>query len=113
MGYYEECAAKAVKTNINIDHYPEIRGYNHEQEFDLAKYLDAQSHTGIQASNLGRAVDIIKKMREEKATIFLSYTSNMVSCGVRETIKYLVILALLKLLNQPLVAQNLSMPPRQ
>jgi len=28
-------------------------------------------------------------MRREKATIFLGYTSNMISCGVREQIKYL------------------------
>lgn len=27
---------------------------------------------------------------QQKCTIFLSYTSNMISCGVRETIKYLV-----------------------
>lgn len=27
---------------------------------------------------------------KQKCTIFLSYTSNMISCGVRETIKYLV-----------------------
>ena len=29
-------------------------------------------------------------MRREKATIFLTYTSNMVSSGIREVIKYLV-----------------------
>jgi len=88
--YYENIQEKKVKQNINIEHHPSIQGYDHNQEFSLAKLLEAQATTGIQASNLARAVQIIKNMREEGATIFLSYTSNMVSSGVRESIRWLV-----------------------
>src|SRR3989338_208238 len=39
--------------------------------------------TGFQATQLARAVEIIKKMKKEKAKIFLSFTSNMVASGLR------------------------------
>ncbi len=41
------------------------------------------SGLGFQATNLGSAVEIIKKMKQQKATIFLSFTSNMVASGLR------------------------------
>ncbi|MBS3068105.1 deoxyhypusine synthase [Candidatus Micrarchaeota archaeon] len=39
--------------------------------------------TGFQATQIARAVEIIKKMKKEKAKIFLSFTSNMVASGLR------------------------------
>lgn len=39
--------------------------------------------TGFQATQLSRVVEIIKKMKKEKATVFLSFTSNMVATGLR------------------------------
>lgn len=39
---------------------------------------------GFQAAHISDAVSLIKKMKHEKATIFLSFTSNMVSSGLRE-----------------------------
>ena len=47
-------------------------------------------HTGFQATHLGAAVNIVKEMRENNATIFLGFTSNIISCGLREIIRYLV-----------------------
>lgn len=47
-------------------------------------------NTGFQASHLKQAVDVIKKMRKEKATIILTFTSNMVSSGLRELFAHLV-----------------------
>src|SRR3989338_5516834 len=52
--------------------------------------------TGFQASNLARAVEITNKMIQAKkefgdaSKIFLGYTSNMVSSGIRESIRFLV-----------------------
>ncbi|MBU0628395.1 MAG: deoxyhypusine synthase [Nanoarchaeota archaeon] len=74
----------------NLDHFPHIKGYDFNAKFDFDKFLKSYSSTGFQATNLGNAIEIIKAMRREKATIFLSYTSNMVSSGVREVIRYLV-----------------------
>lgn len=74
--------------------------------------VEAMKTMGFQASNLGKACEIIDKMRSwrgkhiseldeterkgkfdedgyQKATIFLGYTSNLVSSGIRETLVYL------------------------
>ncbi|ORY17607.1 Deoxyhypusine synthase [Clohesyomyces aquaticus] len=52
---------------------------------------------GFQATSVGDAVRIINDMRAwehpetaEKTTIFLGYTSNLISSGLRETLRYLV-----------------------
>jgi deoxyhypusine synthase len=67
-----------------------IQGYDFEKEFNPKKFFDSFKDTGFQATNLGKAIDIVKEMRKEKARIFLGFTSNMASCGVREIITYLV-----------------------
>lgn len=52
---------------------------------------------GFQGSNLARACKVVDAMRtyrssegNKKATIFLGYTSNLISSGLRETIRWLV-----------------------
>ncbi len=40
-------------------------------------------YMGFQATNLGRAVELIKKMKKEKTTVFLTFTANMVASGLR------------------------------
>ncbi|MEK6888090.1 MAG: deoxyhypusine synthase, partial [Candidatus Aenigmatarchaeota archaeon] len=67
-----------------------IKGYDFSDGLDLKRFLEAYSTTGLQASNLTKAIEIAKKMRKEKVTVFLGYTSNMISSGVRESILYLV-----------------------
>ncbi|MBS3098496.1 deoxyhypusine synthase [Candidatus Woesearchaeota archaeon] len=74
---------------VNLDHFPHIKGYDFNEKFDFNKFLKSYSNTGFQATNIGKAVEIIKAMRREKAQVFLAYTSNMVSSGVREVIRYL------------------------
>lgn len=76
--------------SIDLDHFPHIKGYDFNSKFDFDKFMKAYSTTGFQATKLGEAVEIVKAMKREKATVFLSYTSNMVSSGVREVIRYLV-----------------------
>lgn len=67
-----------------------IKGYDFDKGLDFSKILDSYATTGAQASNFSKAVEIIKEMRKEKAFIYLGYTSNMMTTGVRETIKFLV-----------------------
>lgn len=68
----------------------DIKGYDFSKPFNFDKFLESYLSTGFQASHLAIAVDIIKRMRKENATIFLAYNSNMVSSGLREIIAYLV-----------------------
>lgn len=67
-----------------------IKGYDFNNGVDYKKIVESFKNCGFQASHLARAIDITNKMINEKATIFLGYTSNMVSSGLREIIRYLV-----------------------
>jgi len=58
--------------------------------------ISGMEHMGFQASSIGEAVRIINNMRAwrdqetgDKTTIFLGYTSNLVSSGLRGTFRYL------------------------
>ena len=73
-----------------MEGFPEIRGYDFEEKFDFDKFMESFKTMGIQATNLGIGIDIVNKMIDDKATIFLSCTSNMVSSGNRELVKFLV-----------------------
>lgn len=44
---------------------------------------DEYISTGFQATNLGLAIEIIERMKKEGATVFLTFTSNMVASGLR------------------------------
>ncbi|NYZ74532.1 deoxyhypusine synthase [Candidatus Micrarchaeota archaeon] len=45
--------------------------------------IDGLAGCGFQATNIARAVSIIERMKKEKATIFLTFTSNMIASGLR------------------------------
>jgi deoxyhypusine synthase len=67
-----------------------IKGYDFSSGADYSKIINSFSTSGFQASNLARAIEIINNMVGNKAKIYLGYTSNMVSSGIRETIRFLV-----------------------
>uniref|UniRef100_A0A8C2G5M6 deoxyhypusine synthase n=1 Tax=Cyprinus carpio TaxID=7962 RepID=A0A8C2G5M6_CYPCA len=87
---------------------PQIKGYDFNQGVDHRALLQSFLTTGFQASSFGQAVQEINKMIERRlepvqeeqescdshssasgCTIFLGYTSNLISSGVRESIRYL------------------------
>ncbi len=68
----------------------EIKGVDFSKHVDLKEFIEYYKTTGAQASHLGKAIEIAKKMRSEDITIFLGFTSNMITSGVREQIRYLV-----------------------
>lgn len=80
----------SIKNNISLEGHPLIEGYDFEKGLHFKEFLKAYGKTGFQATNLAEGMEIVKAMRREKATIFLAYTSNMVSSGIRDIIKYLV-----------------------
>ncbi|XP_072299567.1 deoxyhypusine synthase-like [Eucyclogobius newberryi] len=92
---------------------PQIRGYDFNLGVDHKALLQSYYNTGFQATHFGLAVNEINNMirkRQEpvkrangrveeeptlcpclrSCTIFLSYTSNLITSGIRETICYLV-----------------------
>lgn len=56
----------------------------------IQELVENMENFGFQATQLSKAASLIKKMKKEKATVFLAFTSNMVSSGLREIIAELV-----------------------
>jgi len=72
-----------------LDNYPKIEGWNFDDKFDYDKFIKQLNNTGLQATNLGKAIEITKIMIREKADIYLTFTSNAISSGIREIICWL------------------------
>lgn len=64
----------------------------------VAELVSGMQHAGFQASAIAEAATIIDEMRawrdpdnpERKATVFLGYTSNLVSSGLRSVLRWLI-----------------------
>lgn len=90
-----------------------VKGYDFNQGLDYSRLFASYKFCGIQATNLALAIDQVNQMikwrlsdepvaadedeelkspekrKQVRCTIFLGYTSNMISCGMREIIRYL------------------------
>lgn len=88
-----------------------VRGYDLNNGVDYDKIFEQYQHMGIQATNIGKGINIINKMinwelkdddtvekteedledpTKNRCKIFLGYTSGCITSGLRETIRYLV-----------------------
>ena len=90
-----------------------VEGYDFNKGLDYEAMFKTYISTGFQATSLGQAIEEVNKMikwrlsdeeidedeteeymdpevrKNHRCTIFLGYTSNMASCGMREYIRYL------------------------
>ena len=66
-----------------------IKGFDPFEQMNVRELVKRMETIGFQATHLSRAAKIIKKMRQN-STVFLSFTSNMVSSGLREVFASLV-----------------------
>ncbi|KAL0271728.1 UNVERIFIED_CONTAM: hypothetical protein PYX00_008723 [Menopon gallinae] len=95
------------------DGTPVIEGYDWNKGINYHELFKSYKTTGFQATNLASAIDEINKMlkcryeqlpddkiddletdefikRKKNCTIFLGFTSNLISSGLRESIRFLV-----------------------
>ncbi|KAK3371159.1 Deoxyhypusine synthase [Lasiosphaeria ovina] len=97
----------AAKEAVLVKSVEMPEGAQKVEELDFNKFkgrpitvddlLQGMKHMGFQASSMCEAVRIINEMRAwrdpesgDKTTIFLGYTSNMISSGLRGVFRYLV-----------------------
>lgn len=66
-----------------------IKGYDFNKGVDYSSLIDNFSSTGIQASNLSKAISVVNEMIDAEAFVYLGYTSNMVTSGLRDIFRYL------------------------
>ncbi|KAL3535656.1 hypothetical protein ACH5RR_004117 [Cinchona calisaya] len=111
----ESARLAAFKESETLDGTcPKIEGYDFNKGVNYRELLNSMVSTGFQASNLGDAINVVNQMldwrlsdecliedcsEEERdpafresvrCKVFLGFTSNLVSSGVRDTIRYLV-----------------------
>src|SRR3989339_300488 len=86
----EEIAKKSILKESESVEGKVIEGYDFNNGVNYEKIIDSFSTMGFQASHLSKAIDIVNEMIQVNSKIFLGYTSNMVSSGMREIIRYLV-----------------------
>ncbi len=66
-----------------------IRDYKIGKGMKAADLVGQMSAAGFQASGIGEAVRLIRKMKQDEATVFLSFTANMMATGLRGIIAQL------------------------
>lgn len=66
-----------------------ISGYDFNQGVDYDALFASYATTGMQAKHFSEAQNIIEKMISDKAFLYLGYTSNLVTSGLRDIIRYL------------------------
>lgn len=88
--YEKQQKGAYVKNITTLDNNPQIKGYDFEKDFDFSKFTDSFLNTGFQATELGKAIEVVKQMRKDNATIIFSFTGNAISSGLREIITFLV-----------------------
>lgn len=66
-----------------------VKGYDFDKGVDYHKLFESYASTGFQATHLAKAVGIINKMIKENVTIFLGCSSNLITSGIREVVRYL------------------------
>lgn len=62
----------------------QVKGLRISDKTTVAQLLSQMRHAGFQATELGRAAEVIGEMQKNDAKIFLAFTSNMTSSGLRE-----------------------------
>jgi len=103
-----------LKKSSNNPSTQQIEGYDFNNGVNFEELFKSYTKIGFQATSVGKSIDIINKMlkwrlsdepvneneadeyldeevrKNTKCTIFLGYTSNLISSGLREMIRFLV-----------------------
>ncbi|WWC59639.1 deoxyhypusine synthase [Kwoniella dejecticola CBS 10117] len=72
-----------------------VQGPDLSKPIDLQDLLRSYETIGFQATGLSRAIQVVEEMRKQRSnpdeplTLFLGYTSNLISSGLREILRFL------------------------
>ncbi len=89
MGKNEETSRDNVLRKSEEIGGTSVKGYDFNEGVDYNNILDSYSSTGFQATHFAKAIEIINQMIREKTTIFLGCSSNLITSGIRDVIRYL------------------------
>ncbi|MBS3054669.1 MAG: deoxyhypusine synthase [Candidatus Aenigmarchaeota archaeon] len=77
------------RKTLDVRDFVPVKGPDFSGKMNLEEFIDSFKATGFQATNLGIAVDLVRKMRKEKVKIVLTFTSNLTTSGIRDVIAFL------------------------
>lgn len=77
-------------SRVNIDSLESVCGHTYSDSFSFDHFIDAYKGMGLQGSCLYEAIDILRTVRQKKIPIYLGITSNIGTCGLRESLSYLL-----------------------
>ena len=80
---------KHMQRTNELENHPKIKGYNFSKEFNFKEFIESFATTGFQATELYKAITILEEMQNTKTPIYISFTGNAISSGLREIITYL------------------------
>ncbi|AKB84151.1 deoxyhypusine synthase family protein [Methanococcoides methylutens] len=60
-----------------------VKDLKWKQDMRVSELVDSYEHIGFQSVELQRASEVIVKMKKDSAKVFLTFTSNMVTSGLR------------------------------
>lgn len=80
--FHRKIGSKSIRGSALLP----IEGFAPSEAISASQLISAYASLGFQASHLADAARIVKRMQKDKATVFLAFTSNMVSSGLREII---------------------------
>ncbi len=86
------------ENSIDLKSLDVIKGFNLDKSMTALQLLSSCKTLGFQASHVAKAAELIQRMKKENVDVFLTATSNMGSCGLREIIAQLVKNKLIKAL---------------
>jgi len=73
-----------------MDFSTPVKDFKWKRGISASQLLEGLGSVGYQASELKKAGDIILKMKRDGAKVFMSFTSNMVSSGLRGLFAHLI-----------------------
>ena len=76
-----------MKKTTDLKDYKDVKGHDFEAKLDFKEFLNSYLTTGFQATNLGKAFNILHSFKD--SFTILAFTGNAISSGVREQITYL------------------------
>ena len=60
-----------------------VKDFRWKKGISVNELVESLGNVGFQSSEMKKAVDVIVKMKKDGAKIFFTYTSNMVTSGLR------------------------------
>ena len=79
LAYFDQAFLKSLGDSF----MQEVKDFRWKKGISVNELVESLGNVGFQSSEMKKAVEVIVKMKKDDAKIFFTYTSNMVTSGLR------------------------------